>query len=391
MNIFLFVSFFLFIVYLIFEIFTLKINRSAVPLRIAVTGTRGKTSIVRMLASILREEGRCVFAKTTGSEANFILPDGEEIRVKRGLVPSIIEQKKVIRLAAENCADTIVCEIMSIHPENHYVEAQKILKPNIVLITNIRIDHTEAMGTTREEIGRVLSLDIPQNAAVFIPEKEMINSISDLVESKNGNLFYINEKLPEYIKNSDLTIDEKFFRDDLSAIHTLCRYLNISQKSIINGLKKVKLDCGSWSIYKYCRDKKNIFIVNGFAANDPESTRNLLKKVALVIPSFHSRKLIGLLCLRKDRGDRTLQWINFLKNKMENSFDRLFITGGHYRAVKRRLKDSDMIRFNSAEKVMSHIFKDTEENSIIFGFGNIKDSGNQLIHYWKRTCENYGI
>ena len=53
--------------YLVLERIRLDRYRSAIPLTIAVTGTRGKTSVTRMLASVLRESGRRVLAKTTGS------------------------------------------------------------------------------------------------------------------------------------------------------------------------------------------------------------------------------------------------------------------------------------------------------------------------------------
>ncbi|TFH29311.1 MAG: poly-gamma-glutamate synthase PgsB, partial [Myxococcales bacterium] len=49
-----------------------------IPIRIHVNGTRGKTSVTRLIAAGLREAGiRCV-AKTTGTVPRFILPNGRE-------------------------------------------------------------------------------------------------------------------------------------------------------------------------------------------------------------------------------------------------------------------------------------------------------------------------
>ena len=50
----------------------------AVPLRIHVAGTRGKSTTTRLIAAGLRAGGRRVLAKTTGSEPRLILPDGSE-------------------------------------------------------------------------------------------------------------------------------------------------------------------------------------------------------------------------------------------------------------------------------------------------------------------------
>ena len=105
-----------------------------------------------MLASVLRESGQKVLAKTTGSAAAIILPDGLEREVKRRGRPSIMEQKRFIYLGAELGVDTAVAEIMSIHAENHFVEAQQLLKPHVVLVTNFRVDHTAAMGKTRDDV-----------------------------------------------------------------------------------------------------------------------------------------------------------------------------------------------------------------------------------------------
>src|SRR5574342_958727 len=94
-------SLLVFLLYLIYERISINRQRNAIPLRISVTGTRGKSSVVRIIASILREDGRKVIAKTTGSQARFILPDAQEIEVARRGVISIIEQKRFIKKAAK--------------------------------------------------------------------------------------------------------------------------------------------------------------------------------------------------------------------------------------------------------------------------------------------------
>ena len=104
----------LFLVYLVYERIVLNRLRKAIPMVVSVTGTRGKSSVVRMLASVLRESGRTVLAKTTGSQAQFVLPDGTVRDVPRRGIASILEQKKVLRKAAELHADYLVVEIMTL-------------------------------------------------------------------------------------------------------------------------------------------------------------------------------------------------------------------------------------------------------------------------------------
>ena len=139
-------------------------RRRAIPVLIAVTGTRGKSSVTRQLAAVLRQSGRRVLAKTTGSEAVLILPDGPEQRIRRRGLPSIIEQKRVVRLAARLHVDAAIVEVMSIHRENHLTEARRLLKPDLVVVTNFRVDHTAAVGDTREAVASALALDVPSGA-----------------------------------------------------------------------------------------------------------------------------------------------------------------------------------------------------------------------------------
>ena len=89
----------IFILYLVFERIAHERRIASVPLRIAVTGTRGKSSVVRMLASVLRESGMSVAAKTTGSQARIVLPDGSEEDIRRRGIPSVIEQKSLVKKA----------------------------------------------------------------------------------------------------------------------------------------------------------------------------------------------------------------------------------------------------------------------------------------------------
>ena len=101
----------LFLVYLFIERILLDRRLDSIPLRIAVTGTRGKSSVVRLLSSILRADVRTGLAKTTGSVPRYLLPDGSEVEVPRRGVPSIIEQKMLIKQAAAMGVDPVVNQI----------------------------------------------------------------------------------------------------------------------------------------------------------------------------------------------------------------------------------------------------------------------------------------
>lgn len=396
------VSVIIFLLYLIYERIVLNRRIRAVPLRISITGTRGKSSVTRLLASVLREDGRKALAKTTGSQAQYVLPDGREVDISRRGITSIIEQKKLFKKAADVNAGCIIAEIMSIHPENHYIESHQLLKPHIVVITNVRRDHIDAMGKTEEEIASVLSLDIPENAKVFVPEKENRQLFKTAVKNSGGELITVQEGISSPLQHlaqklksqpeADLPPVEKEFSDNIDLVYALGKHLNISQKNILDGILKVKHDIGKFKIWKYRAQEaqKTHYLVNGFAANDPESTFHVISKVKEILPSA-SDKLTGLLSLRSDRGDRTVQWIEALKNGACDCFNRIYVTGAHSKIVKRKLKRVHILKNKQPEKIMATIMAETEDQAVIFGFGNIVGTGRLLVDYWNEIGEEYGL
>jgi poly-gamma-glutamate synthase PgsB/CapB len=162
-----------FLSYLVLERLRLGRDRRRIPLRIAVTGTRGKSGVTRLIAAGLRESGAGVMAKTTGARPALILPDGTEEEIPRpGRNPSIREQVRVVRRAAAMKADALVAEMMSIGGECLFTESRRIVRPGILALTNVRLDHLDAMGAGKEDIARTLTAAFPEGAVIFIPNEE---------------------------------------------------------------------------------------------------------------------------------------------------------------------------------------------------------------------------
>src|SRR5687768_6855101 len=84
--------------------------------RVHINGTRGKSSVTRLIAAGLREGGIRTFAKTTGTLARIILPDGRELPVHRQGQPNIIEQLSVVQTAAAHEVQALVIECMALRP-----------------------------------------------------------------------------------------------------------------------------------------------------------------------------------------------------------------------------------------------------------------------------------
>jgi poly-gamma-glutamate synthase PgsB/CapB len=379
------------LVYLAGERYLLERRIRSIPLRITVTGTRGKSSVARLLTSVLREDGRRVVAKTTGSRAMYILPDGSEDEVPRRGVTSIIEQKKLIRLAARLNADCMIAEIMSLHPENHTVESKELIKPHVVVVTNVRVDHVDAMGSSEDQVASIYGLDIPDGAKVMIPETEMREPFERAAYRASADLMVIPDGSAFEKRRGNGGMEGLNFVENLDLVRSVAGVLAVDDKVIERGLKSSKGDVGAMKIWKYTGDGgKECFLVNGFAANDPESTSRILTLLPDILPSM-SGKPIGLLSLRADRGDRTLHWIKALRAGLSDCFSRLYVMGPHSAAVCRKLNGIETLKNGNPRRVMQVLTADVEDGTVIVGMGNYVGRGEEMISFWQSIGTEYGL
>jgi poly-gamma-glutamate synthase PgsB/CapB len=389
MLIVLLIIIFVLLLYLITENRLLNRRISAIPLRITVTGTRGKSGVVRLLTSVLREDGKRVLGKITGSHARLLFSGEDEVPLKRGILPTILEQKNIIRIAAFSHVDCLVCEIMSIHAENRRMESQKLLKPHIVIVTNIRNDHTDAMGKTEDDIAKHFCLDIPKGATVFVPDNRHRKLFDQHAEKQKGFCIAVEEAGSRVLSKEFGELEKRHFIENLDVVYAVCSHLGIDDRTIGRGLLKVQA-AESLQIKTVQINGKTFYCVNAFGANDPESTFEVIEIIKKRIPSYTTGP-VGILNLRPDREDRTLQWIKVLKNAKNPPFKELFILGGHGRIVQRTVKQGCFITMKKSEKIMQRIADASDDGSVIVGFGNRKGPGGELVCYWERMCADAGV
>ncbi len=379
-----------FFLFLLWERIALDRARRRIPLRIAVTGTRGKSSVVRLLASVLKEGGRTVIAKTTGSQAVILLPDGGQIELDRSVPPSILEQKQLIHKAARLKADCLVSEVMSLRPENHYVESHHLLRPDLVAITNVRRDHTEVMGETEAQIASVLSLDICRRSQVFLPAREDCASFRAEASRCDAVLMPVQSGSSAKLLREAHDLSRVEFSDNLDLVCAIAGHLGVDPQDIIAGIRKAKHDIGRLGLWRYrpADSDSTFFLASAFAANDPESTLKVLAKVAGMVPAPPAG-IVGVFNLRADRLPRTMQWLSILRGGARSRFGKLYLVGDHTHAIRRLLPGARALKRGSPEQITDIICSEAGGPAIVFGFGNIKGPGRLLAEYWGRVGVPY--
>lgn len=369
-----------YIAYLLLESVLYFRRVKKIQLRITVSGTRGKTSIVRTLASVFRSNNITVLAKTTGSEAKYILPDGSEEAVKRWGKTSILEQKEFIKKAVKLKADCVISEIMSIHPECHLIETHQLLKPGFTIISNLRADHIHVAGESIEEVSRYFLNDVFPESTVFMNENEINEYITEGIREKNTELIKSREDVVTALQLSGEEFSQHI-SENLNLVYSASKYFGIEDKIISEGIKRARLDIGKPEIFRFKKGTGSIYFVNSFAANDPDSTTKLIQKILSII-EVDSPEVIGLLSLRADRGERSRQWLTYLSKKDTNHFSKVFLVGAHVRALNRKIQYSEIIAGGDPVRITNHILSDSGTDSVIFGIGNFVGLGHKLATYW---------
>ncbi len=407
----------LFAAYLTREAILHNRNLRRIPLRITVSGTRGKSSVVRTLASVMRAAGYTVVAKTTGSEAMIILPDGSEEPVKRRGRITIMEQKNLVRKAARVNANCLITEIMSIRPENHRIETQRLLKPHLTILTNFRADHLDVVRDSLKEISDLHANDIYPGSRVLIPEEEINDFIREEVENATAELILAKAGDPGLRRDdsgeADLPDLNCQITENLCMVAHAARLFAIPQEVIRRGIQNTHLDIGRPRIFCFDGPNGPVWFVNSFAANDPFSTLQLMERV-LSLLNLENPVVSGLICLRSDRGERSRQWLDWLAGEGKGAFSQIYTLGTHARLFARVLPDCQAIAgyqlpvagcqseggpwvrpywslvtghwslFQSSRvtRHVSHIIHQSPPNTIIFGLANIVGQGREFVDYW---------
>ncbi len=384
--------------YLLSERIRIKKKYRYIPLRICITGARGKSSVTRLIASILNQAGFSVLAKTTGSKPVIIFPDGKEKEIIRRSPPSILEQKNLLKIGEDLNVQVLVSEMMSIQPESMLVESGRILRPHILIITNVRVDHIEHWGTTKEEAAACFSAAVPGGSTVFIPTEEMYPVFQEKARKAGSKVISVSQEIFNDFPLYKLSSTANKFEQNIRLCLAVSDHLGIDRSQVKKGIASVQPDFGCLKAWKIPMGEGGSIwhFLSAFAANDPISTRQVLEKINKV-KSLAGKKFIGLLNLRGDRGGRTLQWLKAVKRGDFPEFDRLVLSGEHALSFKRKLRKFpcrsklSVLKEKKAEKIMDSLLEISRDEAVVIGMGNMGGAGEELVKYWQKAGEYYAV
>jgi gamma-polyglutamate synthase len=350
----------------------------SIPVRIHVNGTRGKSSVTRLIGTALSEAGIRTITKVTGTYPRLILEDGTETDIYRKTGANIIEQLSVVELATERKAEAIVIECMALQPQYQEITENKMIHATIGVITNVRLDHIEIMGYSLPEIAFTLSSTIPTGTHLFTAEEPMIKLIKEAAAKKNTEVHTAaGNSVTQEEMNGFSYIEHK---ENVALALSVCEHLGIDRKTALKGMYKAIPDAGALNHHFIESNSKKINFYNAFAANDPQSTLMIFNRIK------EENKFIGtkiiLLNTRQDRIDRAKQLSEMVGKFLSDKIDYLILIGQNTDMVENLsvangVKRNKILNLGWIEplNVLETIQSCTEIESTVVAIGNMGGLG----------------
>ncbi len=364
-------------------------NLFSIPIRVHVNGTRGKSSVTRLIGAGLRAGGYRTVAKTTGTKPRFIFPDGTEEQIVRAGKPGIIEQVKVIRRARALGVNALVIECMAVKPESQKIAEEKLVRSTIGVITNIRADHLDEMGPTVADVAEALANTVPFGGVLFTAEREHLDALCHRAQKRKTSVVVSRHEIITDEMMTDFTYFEH--RENVALALSVTSWFGIDPAVALKGMHEATPDPGALRVHRMEVFGTPITFVNAFAANDPDSYKIIWERLAPWRQD--GAKLVALVTCRKDRISRAEQLAHLIVNGV--AADQYFICGESTHPVCQAalgmgMESSRVHDFGGrdAPAIFEEILGVAGKHPVtVVGLGNIVGLGEQLAEYFQHRGE----
>lgn len=222
---------------------------------IHIAGTNGKGSTSHMLASILQEAGYKTGLYTSPHLKDFrerIRINGKRIG-KKDVVDFVSKNKSLFLQLEMSFFEMSVAMAFDFFAKENVdiaviecglggrLDSTNIIQPELAIITNIGLDHTQLLGDSLEKIAQEKAGIIKKDSPIIIgrKQKETENIFKAIAKRKNAPIFFAK---PE--NNYTSALQGIYQRENTNLVITAIRQLQkqnwqITEQNITNGLKYV--------------------------------------------------------------------------------------------------------------------------------------------------------
>lgn len=324
-------------------------NDPGVSLRVLVTGSRGKSSVVRLLHAAMRGAGLRSYARITGVVPRELGPDG--IRpISRSAGAHVGEMHWWLRRLPTS-AGGIVLENSAISPDLQHL-ASRWLQPDVTVLTNTLPDHQEAWGPSRANAADALALGIPRNGHVILPsELENDPHLQNLLARRGCRLRFAKPVTGTYSNHRAANLGLA-----LAAI----KHLGLAEKPAMQSMLDLPRDDYDFQVIDYAGAE----LAMAFSVNDISSTRTLFRSLEWSKAETH--------LLYNHRADRPARLKSFIGWLNSSAWRDVWIIGDRPRM---RTGRAGFLRLNNNTELSELLQPGTR----VFGCGNISGLPMTLV------------
>ena len=280
-------------------------NLHRIGVRIHINGTRGKSSVTRLVAAGLRAGGLRTCAKTTGTLARFIDAEGREFPVFRPASPNVIEQVRIVAAAVAQKADVLVMECMALQPHLQWLSEARLIRATHGVVTNARPDHLDVMGPSEQDVAWALAGMTPPGRCLYTAEADLLGPLLAVAEDRATELIAVGGEDIAAVTDEELGGFSYFeHAENVALALRICGDQGVERSVAIRGMWRAQPDPGVLRNYELDWFGRSIVFVNAFAANDPQSTERIWRMTIDRNPDATRR--IAVFNLRSDRPERSI-------------------------------------------------------------------------------------
>jgi len=322
-------------------------------LRLLVTGTRGKSALVRLLHSALTACGIRCYSRITGVIPRQLGPGASERPILRPAGGHVAEMRWWLNQLPSD-AGAVVLENGAVSPELQPLAAHW-LRPELVVLTNVRADHFEVWGPNKTQAVTVLLAGIPAGATVIAPRQVLRQEgVGEALGAKGCKTVAVHH---------EAAAGAEVAAGNLTLALAVCRHLGLARETIEPAMRGLAPDAADFRVMRF----QGAELAFAFAANDPES----------------AQRLFGTLGWRQEetrlvynhRQDRPARLREFTRTLFPGNWRERLIVGDRPRPLPRGTRYAKV----STPTRFKEMFAAGDR---VYGCGNVKGLPLRLLVRW---------
>ena len=274
----------------------MPVNRAIpdTPRRVLVTGSRGKSSIVRFLHAALDDAGLQTYARITGVVPRQLGPENVQTILRSS--GAHVEEMRWWLKQLPASAQSIVLENSAITPDLQNLAA-RWLQPQVTIVSNAVPDHQEIWGPGGDDAAEVLAIGVPKGGLVVIPAGLQTNSyLLELLKARCCRIIFAEPAIAAI---------KRYQAINLGLALSTAKQLGLLPGPALQAMLKLQPDKYDFNVISYAGAE----LAMAFSANDINSTKRLFH--SLKWPEEQTRLIYNH---RRDRPGRFRSFIDWFSN-----------------------------------------------------------------------------